>query len=64
MVSLMARTLPSWRRLWKTASVLPARFDDVSLPGLPPTVGYLDISNRKPEEVADLVLTKLNRVDA
>lgn len=45
-------------------SVLPARFDDVSLPGLPSTVGYLDISNRKPEEVADLVLTKLNRVDA
>jgi hypothetical protein len=42
-------------------SVLPARFDPLELPGLPSTVGYLDIGARSPQELADLVLAKLSR---
>ena len=40
-------------------SVLPARFDQIELPGLPSTVGYLDIGKRSPQELAALILTKL-----
>jgi hypothetical protein len=40
-------------------SVLPARFDPIELPGLPSTVGYLDIGKRSPQELAALVLAKL-----
>ena len=40
-------------------SVLPARFDDLHLPGLPSSVGYLDIGNRTHKELADLILRKL-----
>lgn len=40
-------------------SVLPARFDAIDLPGLPPTVGYRDIGNTSPEELAAHVLAKL-----
>ena len=40
-------------------SVLPARFDAIELPGLPATVGYLDIGDRSPQELAALVLAKL-----
>ena len=35
-------------------SVLPARFDAIELPGMPATVGYLDIGNRTPQELAAL----------
>lgn len=45
-------------------SVLPARFDDVALPGLPTSVGYLDIGDRTPEDLADLILGKLGGTDA
>lgn len=40
-------------------SVLPARFDPIPLPGLPSTVGYLDIGTRSPQQLAELVLAKL-----
>lgn len=40
-------------------SVLPARFDPIPLPGLPVTVGYLDIGTRSPQQLAELVLAKL-----
>jgi hypothetical protein len=42
-------------------SVLPARFDPIELPGLPITVGYLDIGKLSPNDLADLVLAKLRR---
>ena len=41
-------------------SVLPARFDPIKLPGLPPSVGYIDIGDRTPQELARLVLNKLD----
>lgn len=39
--------------------LLPARFDDTSIPGLLPTVAYVDLNHLSPEEFADLVLQKL-----
>jgi hypothetical protein len=40
-------------------SVLPARFDDTELPGLPPTVGYLDLRHKTPKELASRILRKV-----
>jgi hypothetical protein len=39
--------------------VLPARFDDTELPGLRPTVGYIDLQNTEPEALAELIREKL-----
>ncbi len=39
--------------------ILPARFDDTPVPGLRPTVGYIDLRERSPDEFARLVLEKL-----
>lgn len=40
-------------------SVLPARFDDTELLGLPSTIGYLDIRDATPAAVAKRILRKL-----
>jgi hypothetical protein len=39
--------------------ILPARFDSTPVPGLRPTVGYVDLSKTSCEELADLVNAKL-----
>lgn len=39
--------------------VLPFRFDDTPLEGLLPTVGYISIGTRTPEEVAGIIAEKL-----
>ncbi len=39
--------------------LLPARFDDTSIPGLRPTVGYIDPRERTPDDFARLILDKL-----
>jgi hypothetical protein len=39
--------------------VLPARFDDTEVPGLLPTIGYVDLRKMKPEELAKLIRDKL-----
>jgi hypothetical protein len=39
--------------------ILPARFDDTKLPGLPSTTGYIDLSGRSPEELARHIVEKL-----
>lgn len=41
--------------------VLPARFDDSSIPGLKPTIGYVDLRSLPPDQLADLILQKLGR---
>ena len=41
-------------------SVLPARFDPIELPGLPASVGYIDIGDRTPQALARLVVNKLD----
>lgn len=41
--------------------ILPARFDDTDIPGLPDTTGYIDLRKTTAEELADLVLRKTSR---
>jgi hypothetical protein len=39
--------------------VLPARFDDTPIDGLPATIGYLDISDVSPGELARMIIDKV-----
>jgi hypothetical protein len=39
--------------------ILPARFDDTEIPGLRPTVGYLDLTDLSPSQLADRIKEKL-----
>lgn len=39
--------------------VLPARFDDTQIPGVLPTVGYISLVNRPPQEFVKLIHKKL-----
>ena len=42
--------------------LLPVRFDDSVLPGLRPTVSYLDASRLSPDQLAQLIIDKLRAV--
>ncbi len=39
--------------------LLPARFDDTAVPGLRPTIGYIDLRKLPAEEFAELVIKKV-----
>ena len=39
--------------------ILPARFDDTKIPGLPDTVSYINLNKTNPEEFADKIIRKL-----
>lgn len=39
--------------------ILPIRIDDTDLPGLPPTVGYLNIQQYNINQIADMLIAKL-----
>jgi hypothetical protein len=41
--------------------ILPARFDDTEVPGLPGTVAYLDLRKLSAEEFAEMLLEKLGK---
>jgi hypothetical protein len=41
--------------------LLPARFDDTEIPGLSPTIGYLDLRKLAPEQLGERILQKLGR---
>ncbi len=41
--------------------ILPARFDDTEIPGLLKTVGYVDLRQKTSEELASLIVKKLDR---
>lgn len=43
----------------KEAYILPVRFDATELPGLRPTIGYLDATKLSPEIVANAILERL-----
>jgi hypothetical protein len=45
----------------KVEYILPARFDDTEIPGIRPTIGYVDLSKKTPEDLAKLILQKLGR---
>jgi TIR domain len=40
--------------------ILPARFDDTEIPGLRPTIAYVDLRQTTSAELAELILKKLN----
>jgi hypothetical protein len=54
--SALARALQE-----RKAYVLPARFDDTQLEGLLPTVAYIDLATRSPEQIAALVAEKIRQ---
>lgn len=39
--------------------ILPARFDDTSIPGVRETIGYISLKDRTPEDFAELVAKKI-----
>lgn len=39
--------------------ILPARFDDTELPGIPETIGYINLNKLSPSKFADIILKKL-----
>lgn len=39
--------------------ILPARFDDTPIPGVLPTVGYISLANRSPQQFVDVIQKKL-----
>ena len=41
--------------------ILPVRFDDTDIPGLRPTVSYIDARFTTPDQLVDLILQKLQR---
>ena len=48
----------------KQEYILPARFDDTTMPGIHSTVAYIDLRKRPPEDLVDLILQKLQRSSA
>jgi hypothetical protein len=42
--------------------ILPARFDDTEIPGILPTIGYVDLTKCSPEEFAELVKEKVGPI--
>jgi hypothetical protein len=54
--SVFARALTE-----RTEYVLPVRFDDTEIDGLPPTIGYLDLRTLSAEELGAAILQKLGR---
>lgn len=43
--------------------LLPVRFDDSEIPGLLPTISYIDGLNTTPDQLTTLILVKLGRTD-
>lgn len=41
--------------------ILPARFDDTEIDGIRPTIGYLDLRNFTPDQLANAILSKLGK---
>jgi len=39
--------------------ILPARFDDTAIPGVLPTVGYISLVNRTPDQLVEVIHKKL-----
>jgi hypothetical protein len=41
------------------AYILPARFDKTPIPGLLPTVGYIELQHLSPQQLSDLIVKKV-----
>lgn len=40
--------------------ILPVRFDDTEIPGIVSTISYIDANDHKPEELAEIIVAKIN----
>src|ERR1700761_9462509 len=40
--------------------LLPARFDDTPIPGIPTTIGYIDLRRTTPEQLCEILIVKLS----
>ena len=47
----------------KNEYILPVRFDSTEIPGVLDTVGYIDLSDCTPEDLADMITQKLRNSD-
>jgi len=45
----------------KVEYILPVRFDDIEIPGLRHTIGYVDLHEKNPEQLGEMILRKLGR---
>lgn len=43
--------------------ILPARFDDTEIPGVPPTIGYIDLRSLDPKEFAEMISEKVSALN-
>ncbi len=43
--------------------ILPARFDDTEIPGLLPTIAYVDLRDKTPEQFAELIARKVSGME-
>lgn len=46
----------------KEEYILPARFDKTEITGIRPTVGYVDLTKKTPEDLGRMILQKLGRI--
>lgn len=58
-VSMQARAFQESREY-----ILPARFDNTEIPGILKTIGYINLENKTPEELAILIESKLKKDQA
>ena len=47
----------------KIEYILPAQFDDTEIPGIRPTMGYVDLSEKTPEQLGTMILQKLGKLN-
>ncbi|MCX5704218.1 MAG: TIR domain-containing protein, partial [Candidatus Omnitrophica bacterium] len=50
------------REVVEAGYILPARFDDTEILGLPPSKAYIDLRQYNPEQLAQLILEKLGKL--
>jgi hypothetical protein len=43
--------------------ILPVRFDDTELPGMPPTIAYIELSELAPATLVEFIVEKIGRPD-
>lgn len=46
----------------KIEYILPTRFDNTDIPGLPPSIAYVDLSKKTPAELGLMILQKLGKL--
>ena len=39
--------------------ILPTRFDDTEIPGIQDTIGYIDLRNTSPEQLSEIIISKI-----